>query len=230
MNRADMTLVFAAVVFRPVLLVFHAWRQFTTVLLRMAFAPCRRIPAGRRLLRRLTMGEEDEDALLAQDPPDAVFDPVQALATMTYLFGKKVLRRDGDGWTHFATAEAVEGKAAVLMLFTAHGCPACTAFTSVLAEAYDSYREKSADVEIVFVSSDRERSSFEESYKNMPWLALPFEDGGRNTFLSAFFGIQRKAIPRLVLLNKAGDMKKRDCVADVKKTKDLQACLRKWGF
>ena len=52
------------------------------------------------------------------------------------------------------------------------------AFTPQLAEWYKQFKEHSpngAKFEIIFVSSDRDETSFKEYFADMPWLALPYE-------------------------------------------------------
>jgi nucleoredoxin len=58
--------------------------------------------------------------------------------------------------------------------FSAHWCPPCRGFTPQLAEFY-LRNSKNKNLEIIFVSSDRDETSFQEYYNEMPWLALAFE-------------------------------------------------------
>lgn len=62
------------------------------------------------------------------------------------------------------------------LYFSAHWCPPCRGFTPKLAEWYNNFKKgpNGSKLEIVFVSSDRDESSFDEYYGEMPWLALPF--------------------------------------------------------
>lgn len=80
-------------------------------------------------------------------------------------------------------------------------CPPCRGFTPALAEFYESHKENedANDLEIVFVSSDRDEASFAEYYGEMPWLALPFADSAAKQALSERFGV--RGIPMLVLLD-----------------------------
>jgi len=56
----------------------------------------------------------------------------------------------------------------------------------------------------VFVSSDRDSGAFDEYFKEMPWLALPFSDKKTQSQLSQKFKIQ--GIPSLVILNSEGQL------------------------
>jgi nucleoredoxin len=64
-----------------------------------------------------------------------------------------------------------------------------------LAEFYDEVISTTSDLEVVFVSSDSDQSSFEEYFKTMPWKALPFGSSQKDA-LSAKFGV--RGIPTLV--------------------------------
>lgn len=54
----------------------------------------------------------------------------------------------------------------------------------------------STDVEIVFVSSDSDESSFKEYYGSMPWVSLPFSASTFKDKLASQFGI--RGIPALI--------------------------------
>jgi len=86
------------------------------------------------------------------------------------------------------------------LYFSAHWCPPCRGFTPKLAEIYNNgLKEK---LEIIFVSSDKGPSEFEEYFKEMPWLALPFEKRSEKAALSDAFGIN--GIPSFVIINSDG--------------------------
>ncbi|KAL2903286.1 putative nucleoredoxin 1-2 [Bienertia sinuspersici] len=89
----------------------------------------------------------------------------------------------------------------VLIYFSAHWCPPCRAFTPKLIEAYHEIKAKESEFEIIFASSDRDQSSFDEYYSDMPWLALPFGDE-RKTELSRKFKV--RGIPSLVAIGPEG--------------------------
>jgi len=97
--------------------------------------------------------------------------------------------------------QAVEGKKALALYFSAHWCPPCRGFTPKLAEWYKSDLAAKG-LEVVFVSSDRDEDSFKGYFAEQPWLALPFEDRATKEKLSRKFKVQ--GIPSLVILDPDG--------------------------
>lgn len=90
------------------------------------------------------------------------------------LLGETLLSGD----TTVPTAEAFAGKATCLLYFSAHWCGPCRGFTPILVDAYKKYKEAGgAEADVVFISWDRDLSSFKDYYGEMPWLAVPFEGG-----------------------------------------------------
>ena len=74
---------------------------------------------------------------------------------------------------------SITGPGKILGLYySAHWCPPCRGFTPNLAKWYKEMKEKDAgkNFEIIFVSSDSDQAAFDEYYKEMPWLALKFEE------------------------------------------------------
>lgn len=62
---------------------------------------------------------------------------------------------------------------------------------------------KSKGLEIVFVSSDRDQSSFENYFAEMPWLSLPYPPANKDA-INLKYGVQ--GIPCLVILNSDGSI------------------------
>merc|ERR550514_2256815 len=83
------------------------------------------------------------------------------------------------------------------LYFSAHWCPPCRGFTPSLVEAYTKDL-KAKNLEIIFVSSDRDQASFMEYYGSMPWLAIPQGDK-RKDKLSSMFEVQ--GIPSFVVVD-----------------------------
>jgi len=85
------------------------------------------------------------------------------------------------------------------LYFSAHWCPPCRGFTPDLIKAYKDHL-KAKNLEIIFVSSDRDAASFQEYYSTMPWLAIPNGDP-RKGKLSKLFGVE--GIPTFVVVDAA---------------------------
>ena len=62
------------------------------------------------------------------------------------------------------------------LYFSAHWCPPCRTFTPQFAQWYKNFKAAAngPNLEVVFVSSDRDESSFQDYFSEMPWLALDF--------------------------------------------------------
>merc|ERR1719355_452213 len=120
------------------------------------------------------------------------------------LLGEKLLASSGE---LVNTADAVAGKGAIAIYFSAHWCPPCRGFTPQLAEWYSS-NLKAKGLEVVFVSSDRDEASFQEYFKEMPWLALPYSDRERKETLSKKFKVN--GIPALIVLDADGKVITKD--------------------
>jgi len=126
-------------------------------------------------------------------------------ASTLSLLGKTLVTKDGSS----VEVSAITGASKVIGLyFSAHWCPPCRGFTPKLAEFYTAFKKghaRGGDLEIVFVSSDRNEEAFKEYMGEMPWVALPFADRDAKAALSAKFKVQ--GIPTFVLIDGAtGDL------------------------
>merc|ERR1712111_89681 len=94
-----------------------------------------------------------------------------------------------------ASADCLNGKAVILIYFSAHWCPPCRQFTPMLKDFY----EEVEGLEIVFVSSDRSPedmlSYMKESHGE--WLAVEHNSTVANG-LKQKYGIS--GIPSLVVV------------------------------
>ncbi|KAH7511063.1 hypothetical protein FEM48_ZijujUnG0051600 [Ziziphus jujuba var. spinosa] len=89
----------------------------------------------------------------------------------------------------------------ILLYFSAHWCPPCRAFLPKLIKTYHDIKAKDDAFEVIFISSDRDQSSFDEFFSSMPWLALPFGDERKKT-LQKKFKIQ--GIPAAIAIGPSG--------------------------
>jgi nucleoredoxin len=106
------------------------------------------------------------------------------------------LTKDGEK----PVAEVLQGKY-VGIYFSAHWCPPCRGFTPQLASSYTDHL-KAKNLEIVFVSSDRDEKSFDDYYGEQPWVALPYSERNQKEVLSKKFKVQ--GIPTFVILDQDG--------------------------
>ncbi|XP_021742650.1 probable nucleoredoxin 1 [Chenopodium quinoa] len=89
----------------------------------------------------------------------------------------------------------------ILLYFAAHWCPPCRAFLPKLVEAYQQIKAIDNNFEVIFISSDKDLTSFEEFFTAMPWLAIPFGDK-REAYLSRIFKVF--GAPKLVAIGSDG--------------------------
>jgi len=124
------------------------------------------------------------------------------------ILGDKLLGKTGE----VATQSALEGKKAVALYFSAHWCPPCRAFTPKFAEWYTADLQKKG-LEVVFVSSDSDTESFNDYYKEQPWLAIPYEDDEKKEALNKKFKVS--GIPAVVILGPDGELISKDGRSDI---------------
>eukprot|EP00927_Polykrikos_kofoidii_P071261 TRINITY_DN67553_c0_g1_i1.p1 TRINITY_DN67553_c0_g1~~TRINITY_DN67553_c0_g1_i1.p1 ORF type:complete len:575 (-),score=109.10 TRINITY_DN67553_c0_g1_i1:118-1842(-) len=110
------------------------------------------------------------------------------------------------------TSTALSSKKYIGLYFSAHWCPPCRGFTPVLAKAYTETLQ-SKDMEIVFLSNDRDESQFETYFAEMPWLALPFNSVAEKMRVGRMFMV--RGLPTLVILAADGSCIVRDAVQKV---------------
>ena len=95
--------------------------------------------------------------------------------------------------------DALRGKRRLLLFFSGHWCAPCRAFMPKLMEAYNGYR--SNDLEIIFVSHDRDEEAARAYHAQMPWPALAYGDEQRDA-IKRIFGV--KSVPSLIAVDENG--------------------------
>lgn len=106
------------------------------------------------------------------------------------------------------TKNILKNKKIIGLYFSGHYCPPCRKFTPLLAEAYEEINNNRSNLEIIFISSDKENESFINYYKEMPWLALPYEKRNLKNQLCNQFNI--KTIPTLIFFDQNGNLLERE--------------------
>ena len=102
-----------------------------------------------------------------------------------------------------STHDALSGKKQIGIFFSARWCGPCRHFTPQLVEEYKKL--KSQGFEIVFASSDKERSVCKGYFDDMgDWLTLPYDNRDLKSKLSEKYKVQR--IPKLVILDNKGEL------------------------
>jgi len=141
----------------------------------------------------------DGRAAVSKDPSGLEF-PWRPVPPKDLLMAAKLVNGKGDTVT---LSDAMKGKKALALYFSAHWCPPCRGFTPKFAEWYKNDLS-SKGLEVVFVSSDRDEPSFKEYFAEQPWLALDYSERSTKEKLSAAFGVS--GIPSVVILDP--DLKK----------------------
>jgi len=90
-----------------------------------------------------------------------------------FEFGEPLTRKDGSKIDLEGLSKLKDGWA---LYFSAHWCPPCRGFTPKLVSVYEKMKTAGKDMEIVFVSWDRQEDQFTEYYREMPWATFPFKD------------------------------------------------------
>eukprot|EP00746_Dinoflagellata_sp_MGD_P152277 gnl/MRDRNA2_/MRDRNA2_83551_c0_seq1.p1 gnl/MRDRNA2_/MRDRNA2_83551_c0~~gnl/MRDRNA2_/MRDRNA2_83551_c0_seq1.p1 ORF type:complete len:580 (+),score=166.65 gnl/MRDRNA2_/MRDRNA2_83551_c0_seq1:218-1957(+) len=139
------------------------------------------------------------------------------------MLGPQIITKQGPK----STAEALGGCSVVLLYFSAHWCPPCKQFTPMLASAYTALGNQN-NIQVVFVSSDRDELSFQNYYGSMPWLALPFASPLKQQLGAAF---QIRGIPSVVAINgRTGEVLDPNAKQAIAQANfDLNACCQRWG-
>jgi len=109
------------------------------------------------------------------------------------LLGNTLRKPDG---STVPTDEALVGKSVVAFYFSAHWCPPCRGFTPELCKRYTDLKAAGKDFEMIFVSSDRDVSAYDEYHKEMTFLAMPYALRDEKETLSKKFKVN--GIPTLV--------------------------------
>ena len=94
----------------------------------------------------------------------------------------------------------LEGKV-IGLYFSVYGHETCDDFTPLLVDAYKKLKEGKQNFEIVLISLDDEDDDFNEAFKTMPWLALPFKDEKCQKLIRYF---ELSDIPTLVIIGQDG--------------------------
>ena len=108
-----------------------------------------------------------------------------------------------DGKNGKTKLSEIQNSPLIGVYFSAHWCPPCKAFTPLLSKFYKLANEKEKQIEIIFISFDRDEKSYKEYYDSMPWLSFPFKSEKKEVFAKDF---SIKGIPALLIFDKDGKL------------------------
>ena len=91
----------------------------------------------------------------------------------------------------------------ICLYFSAHWCGPCRKFTPSLSEFYKEINSEKKQIEIIFCSSDQDQNQFDEYFKTMPWIAIPFESESKDE-IAEELGVS--SIPTLIVFDKDGNV------------------------
>ncbi|KAL6965285.1 protein-disulfide reductase, partial [Sarracenia purpurea var. burkii] len=103
-----------------------------------------------------------------------------------------------------------DGNTLKCLFFSANWCRPCKLFNPRLVQLYNKLTKIDKNIEIIFISLDRDEERFKENFKSMPWLALPF-DVNLSKKLSSRYGVNR--IPAFISLGLDGASVEEDAAA-----------------
>jgi len=135
----------------------------------------------------------DGRSAVMEDPVGAEF-PWKVKSMAELLDGVQLMRQS----EKVSIKDALSGKKAIGLYFSAHWCGPCRGFTPKLAEWYEKDL-KAKGLEIIFVSSDKDEASFTGYYAEQPWLALEYSDRKLKDQLSKACKVE--GIPSFVILD-----------------------------
>ncbi|KAF2292754.1 hypothetical protein GH714_027866 [Hevea brasiliensis] len=99
-----------------------------------------------------------------------------------------------------APVSELEGKT-VGLYFSLSSYKSCDDFIPKLAEVYEKLKAKREDFEVVLISLDDDEEAFQLSFRNMPWLAIPFKDKCCKKLVRYF---ELSTLPTLVVIGPDG--------------------------
>jgi thiol-disulfide isomerase/thioredoxin len=111
-------------------------------------------------------------------PPSGGFTVCRFPLYTKNLLGMKLIDAAGNEVSVESLAEHTLG-----IYASASWCGPCRQFTPSLISFYNEARASGRKFQIIFVSCDRDKQSFDSYFSKMPWLAIPYESEARKTAL-----------------------------------------------
>ncbi|OMJ87722.1 hypothetical protein SteCoe_10464 [Stentor coeruleus] len=126
---------------------------------------------------------------------------------MENIFGQTLVSKKGPTATR-----GLNNVPIILIYASASWCPPCREFFPSLVQFYNSANQSRKRIEIVWLSRDRNEDDFNNTKKNMPWLAVPYNPNNIAALLERY---DIEVIPKLFLLNRNGSVAHTECRQDV---------------
>ena len=121
---------------------------------------------------------------------------------------------DIDGKEGKIKSATIKGTPLIGIYFSAHWCGPCRSFTPNLGKFYENANKEKKQIEIIYCPSDQTQDEFNDYYKTMPWLAIPFESESKDAIAD---GLGISSIPTLIIFDKNGNVLDNDGRTTVEK-------------
>eukprot|EP00331_Platyophrya_macrostoma_P022797 CAMPEP_0176436614 /NCGR_PEP_ID=MMETSP0127-20121128/18080_1 /TAXON_ID=938130 /ORGANISM="Platyophrya macrostoma, Strain WH" /LENGTH=100 /DNA_ID=CAMNT_0017819981 /DNA_START=322 /DNA_END=624 /DNA_ORIENTATION=- len=96
----------------------------------------------------------------------------------------------------------------------------------MLSKLYKDVNKNKKEIEIVFCSFDKSKPDFENYFKEMPWLAVSFDDQDTIKKLAKQYNVN--GIPCLLIVNSNGEVLNDDGYMDLAQASDQEAVIKSW--
>merc|ERR1712147_343666 len=132
------------------------------------------------------------------------FKKMEASNEVAELLGAKLVKGDGTETDFNQWYGEFKGEGKYIGLYYgAHWAPPSRLFTRNLKEKFYDPIKGDANlaklIEVVFVSDDREQDAFKRNVAQMPWFAIPFDQGLLMQTLKSKFGVSE--LPTFAIIN-----------------------------
>jgi nucleoredoxin len=113
--------------------------------------------------------------------------------------------------------------------FSAHWCPPCRNFTPKLIKFYNEVNKTEKQLEVIFISRDKNEAEFKNYFADMPWLAVDYNQANERNMIARHYAVN--GIPALLIVNEEGkafDVNARNDVEAAKTDGDYTKVIDKW--
>ena len=101
-----------------------------------------------------------------------------------------------------------DNKKIIGLYFSASWCPPCRKFTPILSTFYEDMVDYHDDIEIIYISSDKNQNEFNEYWEHMTFPVLIYSDRDKKEELVKLYDIG--PIPALIFINTNGNIITKD--------------------